>query len=133
MASAGGYFFGDRPSSLDAKILAQVLYHRDSPLAPTCLKEELGKHAALLTYVQRLADEVFSTPPPPPLPQGAGVGNGGPGPDPADKATEDPEFVRQRNLWLLMAATVVGAYVLFGDVVGIDLMYEEDEDDGEGE
>ena len=97
------------------------------------LKEELGKHAALLTYVQRLADEVFSTPPPPPLPQGAGVGNGGPGPDPADKATEDPEFVRQRNLWLLMAATVVGAYVLFGDVVGIDLMYEEDEDDGEGE
>ena len=75
LAAGGGarYFFGDRPSSLDAAVLAHVLFHRTAPVSPQALREELGKYPHLVKYCDRLATEVFNTPRAKPLPMGEGV------------------------------------------------------------
>ncbi len=132
LAAGGGsrYFFGDRPSSLDAAVLAHVLFHRTAPVSPQALREELGKYLHLVKYCDRLAAEVFNTPRAKPLPMGEGVrpeagassrerGGGGAGQAPAK---EDPEYVRQRRIWLAMAFTVVAGYVLLGDVIDVEFL-----------
>lgn len=134
LAAGGGarYFFGDRPSSLDAAVLAHVLFHRTAPVSPQPLREELGKHPHLVKYCDRLAAEVFNAPRAKPLPIGEGVrpeagassggrarGGGGAG---QATAKENPEYVRQRRIWLAMAFTVVVGYVLLGDVIDIEFL-----------
>ena len=139
LAAGGGarYFFGELPSSLDAAVLAHVLFHRTAPVSPLALREELGKHTHLVRYCDRLAAEVFNAPPRKPLPRGEGVRSGadagsgsaggrgaGAGGETtaASAAKEDAAYVRQRRIWLAMAFTVVAGYVLLGDFIDIEFL-----------
>lgn len=59
LADGGGkYFFGDKPSSLDALAFAHLAFHAHSPVGDA-MRGELKKHPALVAYVNDMQATLF--------------------------------------------------------------------------
>ena len=54
------YFFG-RPTTLDAVVYAQLLYHKTSPMGRLIFGSTLSKYPALLKYVDGITTTHFNT------------------------------------------------------------------------
>jgi hypothetical protein len=103
------YFFG-RPTTLDAVVYAQLLYHKNSPMGKLIFGSTLNKFPALLKYVDGITAIHFDS--------SASLR------DPATipeiklkrkkkkKATpEEQLFTHRRNIWLVTAATITMGFI----------------------
>jgi len=72
-SSPGPFFFGDRPSSLDALLYAHLAFHRAAPVAAPELRAALEARPRVGAYVDAVAGRLASLGPPP-RPGAAGAG-----------------------------------------------------------
>ena len=124
-ASKGRFFFGDRPSSLDALVFGHAAFYLLSPVAAPVLRAKVQSEAVLARFVESVLAREFSVeapPPPPPSAAGAedGSGSGGGWSSEARGQAQPkrPPTVEERRMWrgsqywLAGAGAAVGAYVL---------------------
>ncbi|KAF8054985.1 MTX1 [Scenedesmus sp. PABB004] len=143
-ASPGRFFFGDRPSSLDALLFGHLAFYRHSPVAAPVLREKVGGLLVLVRYVDALLADFFATDmPPPPADDASAWSDAAQGQPHAPKATptvEEARMWRGSQWWLAGAVAAVGAYVVLGgDYISIerlapgDDLGDDDEDDDDVE
>lgn len=144
-ASAGPYFFGARPSSLDALVFAHLAFYRQSPVAAPALKAKVVEQQVLSEYVTGILNTSFAIDAQPagkiPGADGAstsgngwsdGAQGGGAGGSAAHEPSEDERRQwKYSKLWLMGAAASIALYVILGGkYVELVQYVAEDEDEG---
>jgi len=143
----GAFFFGEKPSSLDALLFAHLSFHASAPVAAPELRESVARLPGLARYVDGLAARLALAPPPVPpaydspewaarAEEAAAAARAG-GRRAAKKGGDAKAAVRRGNaLWLAAAATLLVGYVLLsGQYIEFaldDLEYEPDGGEGGG-
>lgn len=133
-ASPGRFFFGDRPSSLDALLFGHLAFYRHSPVAAPVLRDKVGRLPVLASYVDGILEDFFATAmPPPPMDDGGSWSDAAQGASSAPKpppTVEDVRMWRGSQYWLAGAAAAVGGYVLLGGHYFSITTLEDDEGEG---
>lgn len=140
------YFFGDRPTSLDAAVLAHLLLVLRAPFAVSELKDEVGKHSNLVRYAEThanycSAENVLAAKPNPSRPAARAAASmpgksskrsstssssGNPRSDKGPKKTNEKEkMFRKRSKYFIVGQFI--SVVLYVVLVGID--YEDGMED----
>ncbi|KAK9905474.1 hypothetical protein WJX75_000427 [Coccomyxa subellipsoidea] len=137
----GSYFFGSRPSSLDAATFAHLAFHHGAPVSAPELRQKLAGHPTLVAYVDRISREVFSAqlPTAPPITstawaQRAEESSTYPQADREKKelSAKDKEWRRGNQIWLAGAGlAIAGYFLLSGQYIqfSTDFGYDEDDED----
>ncbi|CAL8472174.1 g11716 [Coccomyxa elongata] len=135
----GSYFFGSKPSSLDAAIFAHLVFHHGAPVSAPELRRKLSEHPSLVAYVERISREVFSVPLPtaPPITstawaQRAEDSNTSPQAqrERRELSAKDKEWRRGNQMWLTVAGLAITAYFLLsGQYIQFSTDVDFDEDD----
>uniref|UniRef100_A0A383WGR9 Metaxin n=2 Tax=Tetradesmus obliquus TaxID=3088 RepID=A0A383WGR9_TETOB len=158
-ASPGRFFFGDRPSSLDALLFGHLAFYRHSPVAAPVLRDKVGglvqrwpaakllactsiqrdmacvgRLPVLASYVDGILEDFFATAmPPPPMDDAGSWSDAAQGASSAPKpppTVEDVRMWRGSQYWLAGAAAAVGGYVLLGGHYFSITTLEDDEGEG---
>lgn len=131
----GDYFFGKKPSSLDALLFGLLAVHRASPLLPPELRAQLAGCAALSRYLDRISELHFGTPalrsPAERSYQGTFHAAGARG-----TGAAAPTSVLQNannKYWLGAAGAAVLAYLVLGGIISIDFSGDDEDLDAEAE
>lgn len=136
MRSSGGpYFFGDKPTSLDALLAPHLAFYRLSPCSAPALSAALNKHDVLSSVVHQLLANTFTTPIPTPPPtddsakasswSDAAQGNK-PKPKKVEPTAAENQYHRNSQLWLMGAGAAIAGYVvLSGRYVKVVQMSQE--------
>jgi metaxin len=143
-------FFGDRPTSLDACVLAHLLFHLNVSFQVSNLREEISKYPNLVTYAQSLKSQLLggdddgvpmgaafgnpkSPPPPPPPPTARPPTSTAPTTSgkekPANKSSNDKEkmFQKRAKYFVIAQFVAILMYVVFA---GIGFEDDAQDDDG---
>eukprot|EP00878_Enallax_costatus_P028286 GHUV01030539.1.p1 GENE.GHUV01030539.1~~GHUV01030539.1.p1 ORF type:complete len:224 (+),score=65.80 GHUV01030539.1:458-1129(+) len=137
-ASPGRFFFGDRPSSLDALLFGHLAFYRHSPVAAPVLRDKVDKLPILSRYVDNILRDYFSTEmPPPPQDDASSWSEAAQGHSTPPKHVPTVEEIRMwkgSQYWLVAAAAAVGSYVVLGgQYFTITTVGDEDDDVEEDE
>jgi metaxin len=142
-------FFGDRPTSLDALVLAHLLFHLNVSFQVSNLREEISKYPNLVTYAQSLKSQLLGgdddgvpmgaafgnpkSPPPPPPPTPRPPTSTAPTTSgkekPANKSRNDKEkmFQKRAKYFVIAQFVAILMYVVFA---GIGFADDAQDDDG---
>lgn len=117
-ASSGRFFFGDRPSSLDALLFGHMAFYKHSPVAAPVLRDKVDHDPMLSRYVDGILSDFFSTEMPPPPADDpstwSDAAQGATSPPKHTPTVEEGRMWRGSQYWLAGAAAAVGAYVVLG-------------------
>lgn len=133
----GPFFFGAKPTSLDALLFGHLAFYKLSPVAGPVLGGAVRNQLVLSTYVDRVLQKywaVSAPPPPPPAAVGAKWSEAAQGkskPKKPEPTPSDLRFKRAGQLWMFGAAAACAAYILLGNRY-FEIMTIEDEDDEGG-
>jgi metaxin len=124
------FFFGDKPSSVDAVLYPHLLYHHRSPVAAPELRSALQQHPVLVKYIDSVAAATRTMVPK--RPPRARSGWERPAEEnPARQDTASERRLKQSGqVWLAAAAAVVVAYVILtGQWASTEYEFEDEDDE----
>lgn len=133
--SAGAYFLGTRPSSLDALVFGHLVFYRYSPAAAPVLRSMLEGHGVLTTFIDHVLRDWFSSQAVPHVPSEdaswSGAAQGQKREKKVPPTAEELKMRRHGQLWLLGAGLAIATYVLLGGqyVVFTEVGEGDDDDD----
>ncbi|KAI8477124.1 MAG: hypothetical protein J3K34DRAFT_399456 [Monoraphidium minutum] len=137
-ASGGRFFFGNKPSSLDALVFGHVAFYLHSPVAAPVLRSKVQAQPVLARFVDAMLQREFSAdaPPPPAADDAGGWSSEAQGQSQPRRAptVEERRMWRGSQYWLGGAGVAVAAYVLFsGHYVDLSVVEAGGDDDGDGD
>ncbi|DBA69239.1 hypothetical protein WJX79_004648 [Trebouxia sp. C0005] len=139
-ASDGDYFFGGKPSSLDALLYGHLAFHQAAPVTSPEIRHQISQHPVLQKYVDRISKDVFQRPVPfasASMSQewqrraDAAAGGSRNAADNKQHTKAEEELTSKGKIWIGFAAAAVIAFGLFSGQyisIGIEEDLEEDED-----